>query len=163
MEDSYSLTTVDVVAYAALFGFTIKMLTVENKDVTCPYLKAPKEECAIRGGMPFADTHPTPDDTPEQLRKKVSKAMRHETSAIKWRRSLVLAVFINAGLAVLLWRKPMPWWKFYLGVIVTYFIIFGYFNYYSYHISREAEQRGRASLKQLYEKLNHKPEYSPLA
>lgn len=150
----HPLGVADAIAYTALFGFTLKILTVENKDLRCPYLQASEEECRARGGMPFADTSPEPGDSAKTLRQKVDKALKHESAAIKWRRSLVLSVFINLGLTALVYRKIPPWWKFYTGVIVTYFVIFGYFNYYSFHISNEAEKNGRASLKEMYQKLS---------
>lgn len=153
MSDPYKLSTADLVAYGILLGVTFKILTVENKDVNCPYFKAGPEECERRGGMPFADTHPEEGDSPSILKKKVAKALVHESAAIKWRRSLVLSVLVTTGFSILVIQKAIPWRKFYMGVLVAYFFIFGSFNYFSYHVSGEAEKRGLKSLDTLYEKL----------
>ena len=153
MSDLYKLTTGDLLAYGLLLGVTAKILLTENKDVSCPYFGAGPEECGRRGGMPYADTEPERGDSPLVLKKKVAKALVHETAAIKWRRSLVISVLVTTGFSILVIQKAIPWRKFYLGVIVAYFFIFGSFNYFSYHVSNEAEKRGLRSLDQMYEKL----------
>lgn len=153
MSDTYKITAADWLAYGALLGITIKVLTVEGKDISCPYFQAGPEECERRGGMPFADTGPEPGDSPLVLKNKVAKALVHESASIKWRRSLVLSVLVATGFSILVVKKFLPWRKFYLGVIVAYFFIFGFANYFSYHVSGEAEKRGLKSLEGLYEKL----------
>jgi len=149
----------DLAAYGLILGVTVKILLVENKDVTCPTFSSSKEECDIRGGMPFSDTHPEPNDTPKVLKAKVAKAIKHWSTAVKWRRSLVLAVAITGTVTILLYRKVIPWQQFYLGVLVSYAIIFAYHNYYDFHVAGPAEKRGQASLDALYEKMKRQRAY----
>lgn len=151
--DSYKLTTGDYIAYGALLALTVKVLLVENKDVTCPTLQSEPAECERRGGMPFSDTHPEIGDSSRVLKNKVGKAMRHWSTAVKWRRSLVMSVVIMAGVTVLVINKNIPWRKFYLGVLFAYVIIFGYHNYYDFHVAHVAEKRGQESLDELYKKM----------
>lgn len=149
----YQLTRGDWIAYGILLGVTVKILLVENKDVTCPTLSSSKEECDLRGGMPFSDTHPEPGDTPKILKAKVGKAMKHWSTAVKWRRSLVMSVAIMAGITFFVIHKNIPWRKFYIGALVAYLIIFGYHNYYDFHVANVAEKRGLDSLDALYQKM----------
>lgn len=150
---SYELTKGDWIAYGLLLGLTVKILLVENKDVTCPTLSSPKEECDARGGMPFSDTHPEPGDSPKILKAKVGKAMKHWSAAVKWRRSFVMSVVIMAGITFFVIHRNIPWRKFYIGVLVSYLVIFGYHNYYDFHVANVAEKRGLESLDALYEKM----------
>lgn len=143
----------DLFAYAAIAGLAIKLAIVENKDVTCPYLDCPKKECEVRGGMSFSDTHPEEGDSPKRLKQKVAKAIKHESHSIKWRRSLVISILAMTFLMFLVLRRILPWQSFYLGVLVIYFFVFGQFNYFSFHVSNEAEKRGLASLQKLYDEL----------
>jgi hypothetical protein len=142
-----------LVAYGLLFGVTAKVWLTEIKDLSCPSFSATKEECEKSGGMPFADTLPEPGDSIKTLKNRTSKAMKHDSSAIKWRRAFVLSVVIMIGLSILLFQKILPWQTFYLGALTCFAIIFGHFTWYSYHVSRDAESRGLQSLENLYKKI----------
>lgn len=139
----------DLVMYAVLGGFAIYVTTVERKDVKCPNYQASDEECRRRGGMAFSDTGPEPGDSPQQLKAKVRKVLELEDRTIKWRRSLGLAVMIVGSLLVFVVRKIIDWRLFYLGVLLTFAILYGHFNYYAFHVAGEAAQKGKASLDRL--------------
>src|SRR5258706_13237132 len=67
---------------------------IEKKDIECPTLTSTAVECRDEGGMSFSYTKPKGTDTCQELIKKIEKAAGAEQSSIKWRRSLILSVFV---------------------------------------------------------------------
>ena len=125
-----------IVAYLVLFGFTLFILRVENTDTHCPNFSASKEECEAQGGMSFTGTKPSEGDTCTELIAKIRKGSKAESESIKWRKSLVLAVGIMAAVFFLLVTPGgLPDWKlFYLATLIGFVVLFGVFDYYSYHV-----------------------------
>lgn len=141
--------------YGLLAGLAGYVTLVERKDLTCPNLKASHEECKRRGGMAFSDTHPEVGDTPAQLKAKVKKALELDERTIKWRRSLGLAVSIVGLLMIFVVQRILDWRLFYLGVLLTFVILYGHFNYYAFHVAGEASHRGKSSLDKLVPMKEH--------
>jgi hypothetical protein len=157
MEGCFSIPngkTVNIIAYVVLYVIAILVCRVEHRDVKCPTDKSTAAECESEGGMPFSHTRPLPNDTCNDLLKKVYKAVGAERASIKWRRALFVSVIIMT-LTWLLVGTPgrLPDWKtMYLSVIISYVIIFGVYNYYSYHVYGIAEIWARDAITMLKDK-----------
>ena len=144
----------NLVMYLLLALATIFVLRVESTDIRCPTFSSSREECENGGGMSFSFTKPADNDTCQRLIEKISKGAGAEQASIKWRRSFLLAVSIM----VLMWLLVgtpgnLPDWKvLYLSILIAYVIIFGSFNYYSYHVFGRAETWMRDSIRELQSK-----------
>jgi hypothetical protein len=149
-----NMSTENMIMYAVIALFTAFVWYVESKDVKCPTFSSSPDECENGGGMAFSFTKPSDTDTCQKLIDKIYKAAGAEQATIKWRRSLILAVSIMAVMWILVGSPGhLPEWKiFYLSVLVSYVILFGSFNYYSYHVFGKAETWMKDSLKELQAK-----------
>ena len=147
-------TVVNWVMYAVLALAAIFVAYIENKDIRCPTFTASKEECDNGGGMAFSGTKPSETDTCQQLINKILKAAGAEQASIKWRRAFILSVSIMVIMWVLVGTPgTLPDWKIlYLSILVAYAILFGSFNYYSYHVFGRAETWLKDSINELMAK-----------
>ena len=140
--------------YLILGVFTIFIWYLEDKDNKCPTFHSSSEECENGGGMSFSGTKPNDIDTCKELIEKIYKGAGAEQASIKWRRSFILAVSIMGAMWILIGTPGrLPEWRvFYLSVIIAYCIIFGNFNYYSYHVFGKAGRWMRDSIEGLKSK-----------
>lgn len=150
----FDVTTENFVMYVVLGLFTILVWYIETKDIKCPTISSSSQECENGGGMSFSYTKPADDDTCQKLIEKIYKGAGAEQSSIKWRRSFTLSVSIMVVMWILVGTPgKLPDWKtLYLSVLISYAIIFGSFNYYSYHVFGKAESWMKDSIKELEKK-----------
>jgi len=116
---------------AVLFVFFI-----ETKDVNCPTQKSTREECSKYGGMAYSYTNPEINDSCNTLLNKIDKAGKADLSMIKWRKAFTLGFLISIVMWILVitpGRLPI-WTTFYVCVIVTFAMLYIYFNLYSTHV-----------------------------
>lgn len=147
----FGKSTEDVVMYLILALATIFIWWVESKDIKCPTFSSSDKECENGGGMSFSYTKPNDTDTCQKLVEKIYKGAGAEQGSIKWRRSLVLSVSIMAVMWILVGSPgTLPDWRvLYLSILIAYVILFGSFNYYSYHVFGKAEQWMKDSIREL--------------
>jgi hypothetical protein len=150
----FDVTTENFIMYVVLGLFTIFVWYVETKDIKCPTFSSSQDECENGGGMAFSYTKPAADDSCQKLIEKIYKGAGAEQASIKWRRSFTLSVSIMVVMWVLVGSPGrLPDWKtLYLSVLISYVIIFGSFNYYSYHVFGKAESWMKDSIKELEKK-----------
>lgn len=141
----------NLIMYVILILVTIFVFYIESTDIRCPTFSSSREECEHGGGMSFSYTKPNNNDSCQELLNKISKGAGAEQASIKWRRSFVLAVSIMMLMWLLVGTPGnLPDWKIlYLSVLVAYVIIFGSFNYYSYHVFGKAETWMRDAIREL--------------
>lgn len=144
-------TTQNVIAYVIIAVLLIKVWMTEHKDIHCPNFTASESECQQQGGAAFAGTQPNDTDSCNALLNKISKAAGTEPATIKWRRSLLLA----AGIMLATWflvitPGRLPDYKIMVfSILLAYVVLFGSFNYYSYHVFGVAEQWIKSSVDEL--------------
>jgi hypothetical protein len=142
-------STENLVMYLILALATIYVWKIEATDITCPTFSSSKEECENGGGMSFSFTKPSSSDSCQVLIEKIKKGAGAEQASIKWRRSFILAVSIMATMWLLVGGGIPDWKILYLSVVIAYVILFGSFNYYSYHIFGKAETWMKDSIREL--------------
>lgn len=135
---------VNPIAYSFLLIFTLYTWFIEHRDIHCPDIYSSKEECQKGGAMCFSYTRPEEGDTKKILIEKIYKASGAERHSIKWRRSVLLSIFIAVAWWLLIGKMCkcdlpfyglLPDWKvFYLSVLISYAILLGNFMYYSTHV-----------------------------
>lgn len=140
--------------YLILAAVTIFVFRVENKDIKCPTPDSNEQECKNGGGMSFSYTKPLSSDTCQQLISKIEKGAGAEQASIKWRRSLIMAVTTMVTMWFLVGTPGgLPDWKIlYLSVLIAYVILFGNYNYYSYHVFGMAETWAKDAINELERK-----------
>jgi len=147
-------TTENLIMYAILGAAVAFVWYVETKDIRCPTFTSSSTECDNGGGMSFSYTKPSNTDSCKLLIEKLRKASGSEQASIKWRRSLILSTTVM----ILMWLLVgtpggLPDWKtLYLSILVAYVIIFGSFNYYSYHVFGRAETWMKDTIRELESK-----------
>lgn len=148
------LTLTDIIIYLLVFAFTIYVWRIETTDIHCPTFNSSKEECAAQGGMAYSNTNASPSDTCTQIIDKISKASSAETATIKWRRSFMLAVLIVFAVCFLVITPTTlpPWLMGVIAIGVAYIIIFMNFQYYDYHVFKNAEDNVSRGIEVLQEK-----------
>ena len=147
-------STENLVMYALLVLVTIFVWRIESKDIRCPTFSSTSEECENGGGMSFSYTKPADTDSCKNLIDKIYKGAGCEQASIKWRRSLILSVWIMIVMWLLVGTPgTLPDWKIlYLSILVAYVLLFGNFNYYSYHVFGRAENWMKDSIRELQSK-----------
>ncbi len=129
----------------------VKVWLTEHKDIHCPNFSASQSECQQQGGAAFAGTQPHDTDSCNTLLNKIYKGAGAEQATIKWRRSLLLASGIMfATWFLVITPGRLPDYKIMIfSILLGYVILFGSFNYYSYHMYGISEQWIKSSVDEL--------------
>ena len=138
----------NVIAYIIIAVLLVKVWLTEHKDIHCPNFQATQSECDQQGGAAFAGTRPQSTDSCETLINKVYKGAGAEQATIKWRRALLLASGIMfATWFLLITPGRLPDFRIMIfSILLGYVILFGSFNYYSYHMYGVSEAWMQQSL-----------------
>ena len=149
------LMTMNVLMYLLLFGAAVAVYLIEKRDWVCTNSYDLWATCHKGDGMPYRGSKPSPSDSCPTLLKKIDLAANAERNSIKWRRSLILAATICVlvfGLVVMPGRLP-EWTQMYVAVLLTTFVLYFNFNYYSYHRYKEPTEYIEESTDLLGEKI----------
>jgi Ca2+/Na+ antiporter len=87
---------------------------------------------------------------------KIDIAASAEQKSIKWRRSFILSVVICVLVFVLVvMHGNLPYWPYmYAAVIISTFVLYFNFNYYSYHYYNRPTENIKKSTELLFEKIS---------
>jgi hypothetical protein len=150
------LLTVNVLMYILLFGAVIVVHLIERRDWECTNPYKLLEECHEGNGMPYNGSKPTQTDGCKDLLKKINIAAGAEQKSIKWRRSFILSVIICIlvfGLVVM--PGNLPYWPYmYAAIIISTFVLYFNFNYYSFHRYNRPTEYIKESIALLFEKIS---------
>jgi hypothetical protein len=146
------------IAYIILIGGVLFAWRTEHRDIHCPDLNSSdQKECDEGGGMSFAWSKPSPNDTCKQLIEKIYKASGAEVNSVKWRKALILSVTIMG----LMWlivgynktERGLPDWRtLYMSIAIGFIVLIGSYLYYSCHVFGIADTWIKESIKELERK-----------
>ncbi len=146
----------NTIVYTILLVVFFFIFRLEVTDIHCPKLTgSTKKDCDEQGGMCYSGTKPNDTDSCKTLIEKIYKGAGAEQASIKWRRAFVLSTIIVFCLWVFLGSKVdkfdfLPDWKtFILSLLLSYVVLLGSFQYYSFHVFGVAESWMKGAINEL--------------
>lgn len=116
------------------------VLYTEVQDNKCSniYFNGFFKDSCRPGDGPFRDQKPLPTDDCPLLFTKINEAANYDQNSVKWRRALIYGSIISVLLwtLVILPQGGMPNIRsLVLTILISSFVLYFMFNYYSYHVS----------------------------
>lgn len=135
----------------------VLMNVVERKDLKCPKSTSPWDQCTDNY-QAHRETEPLEGDDVNTLLDKIKKASSAEYESIKWRRSIAIAVISTIiGQLLMTMRcdfKGLYWKNIIIQVIVTFLVVYMFFDYYSVHVYDIPLRQNIPSAVEMLRKMN---------
>lgn len=128
----------DICLYSLLGLGVIKAYTAERLDLYCPaeIKKYCKNLCGDNKGKYYEKGQPKNTDNVNELLNKIKISTKCETTTVKWRRTLLLAVVITFLISLLILQRLPSGKEMFLMVFLTFMVIYFSFIYYEYHYNK---------------------------
>ena len=160
--DKYSGNNIiDYLSYFLSLIFLWIAYRAEWKDLHCGSVHDSIDKCKdFGGGMAYAGSEPSNNDSVEVLLSKIEKASYTEELTVKWRRCYILSFFITLfiWLAVIypIVNRLPRFYEYFLLLFINTMIIYYSFSFYSFHHYEAPAQYIRKSVELIRDDLNLK-------
>lgn len=136
---------VNITIYVLAIAAVISCLSREYYDL---YLGGPDRNIPGTCNV-YVSWRPLPDDSPEELRRKIRMLGQADLDTVKWRRALLISIISSFIILFVILQRP-PWgWELLLSSFILYFIIYMSFEFYQNKITIPVSQNITQALNQL--------------
>lgn len=142
--------------FMVLAAFMFLLNAEVNEFKGCPVYKISNDKCSPSTSIFNREMIPSEKDTTDELKTKILKAAVIESKTVKWRVSLIIAIASTFLLHLfLLTPGRMPeWLTFYNCILITFIVIYFYFNYMAFHYSEDPSNNIKNAVNLLISRIH---------
>ena len=134
----YGLDFFTIIMYIATFITLYFALTLEYKDLFCPY---DGQKCKVGNGAAYEKGKIDPNDSYETILKKIRISSRYDESSVYWRRTIIFTILLLYTLLLLVLRRLPNGYEILTSLITIYLFTFLFLVYYQETVSKPATKQ----------------------